>query len=209
MFVEPHFQKGQIAAEPTRKTVGWIEVISGCMFSGKTEELIRRLKRSMLAKQEVRIFKPSIDTRYDIENVVSHNQNAIQSTPVQNSKEIILAAVDCEVIGIDEAQFFDESLPEVCNFLANLGKRVIIAGLDMDYTGKPFQVMAELHAIAEFVTKVHAICMQCGSVASYSYRLGSETGTVLLGEKDHYEARCRQCFQEKDVMNHIPDGYES
>lgn len=168
------------------------------MFSGKTEELIRRLNRAMLAKQKVEIFKPGIDVRYDEENVVSHNQNSIRSTPVSVASEILLHVHKGEVVGIDEAQFFDESIVEVCQSLANRGIRVIIAGLDMDYTGKPFGPMPALMAVAEFVTKVHAICMKCGAVASHSYRLAKEDGQVLLGAQAEYEARCRRCFMDED-----------
>ncbi|MDX1903709.1 MAG: thymidine kinase [Thermonemataceae bacterium] len=184
MFVEPHLPQ---------KT-GWIEVICGSMFSGKTEELIRRLNRAKIAKQKVEIFKPAIDTRYHEADVVSHNANAIRSTPINASAEIYLYASNCEVVGIDEAQFFDNEIVEVCNKLANMGKRVIIAGLDMDYLGKPFGAMPELIAIAEYVTKVHAICMQCGGVAQYSHRLVDKNDTILLGETEKYEALCRNCF---------------
>jgi len=205
MFIEPHFHFGQ---EGSARNGGWIEVITGCMFSGKTEELIRRLKRADLAKQKVTIFKPVIDVRYHIENIVSHDHNSIASVPVSNPKEIVLLAVDCEVIGIDEAQFFNESLVEVCTFLANQGKRVIVAGLDMDFAGMPFGPIPNLMAVSEFVTKVHAICMQCGSVASYSYRLSRNKETVLLGEKDIYEARCRKCFAEGN-LDSLPEDYQS
>ena len=205
MFIEPHFHFGQ---EGSSRVSGWIEIITGCMFSGKTEELIRRLKRSQLARQKVTIFKPVVDTRYHLENIVSHNHNSIPSIPVTNPKEIILLAIDCEVVGIDEAQFFDENLVEVCTFLANQGKRVIIAGLDMDYVGLPFGPIPHLMAVSEFVTKVHAICMQCGSVASYSYRLNKNKNTVLLGEKDVYEARCRKCFAEGQ-LEIVPDDFQS
>lgn len=174
---------------------GWIEVIAGCMFSGKTEELIRRLKRSSIAKQKVAIFKPSIDTRYDSEDVVSHNANKIKSTPVQSSADILALAGDCDVVGIDEAQFFDYGIIDVANDLANSGKRVIIAGLDMDYTGKPFGPMPYLLAIAEFVTKVNAICTKTGEIGSYTFRLeGQSDAQVLVGEKDAYEARGRRAF---------------
>ena len=164
------------------------------MFSGKTEELIRRLNRAKIARQNVEIFKPAIDTRYDEENVVSHNENSIRSTPVASSQDILLLSNNCDVVGIDEAQFFDEGLMEVCNKLADSGVRVIIAGLDMDYLGQPFGPIPKLMAIAEYVTKVHAICVQCGEIASYSYRLTQEESQVLLGETDAYEARCRTCF---------------
>ena len=193
MFIEPHISKN---TENPKK--GWIEVVCGSMFSGKTEELIRRLNRAKIAKQKVEIFKPAIDTRYDEENVVSHNENSIRSTPIQVASDMLLLADNCDVVGVDEAQFFDEELVDVCIKLANNGSRVIIAGLDMDFTGKPFGPMPALMAIAEYVTKVHAICMKCGGVASYSYRLTKDEGRVLLGETDTYEARCRSCFILKE-----------
>lgn len=190
MFIEP-----QISKRKSNKA-GWIEVICGSMFSGKTEELIRRLNRARLAKQKLEIFKPALDTRYSESDVVSHDENAIRSTPVQFANDIMLLAGTSDVIGIDEAQFFDKDLVDVCNQLAKQGKRVIIAGLDMDFEGKPFGPMPDLLSIAEFVTKVHAICMQCGALASYSYRLTTEKEKVMLGEKTEYEARCRSCFVE-------------
>lgn len=174
--------------------VGWIEVICGSMFSGKTEELIRRLRRAQIANQRVEIFKPAIDTRYSEEQIVSHNRSSIPSTPVTSSQAILLLAGDVRVVGIDEAQFFDEGIVEVARNLANRGLRVICAGLDMDYLGNPFGPMPALLAQAEFVTKVHAICQKCGSLANFSYRKAAQTGQVLLGEKDSYEPRCRQCF---------------
>ncbi len=186
MFVEPH-----------QKATGWIEVICGSMFSGKTEELIRRLNRAIIAKQKVEIFKPALDVRYHKSQVVSHNATAIRSTPVHTAEEIFLYIGECDVVGIDEVQFFDNQIIEVCNRLANAGKRVIVAGLDMDYLGRPFGAMPALMAIAEFVTKVHAICIKCGAIAHYSYRLSQSKEKVLLGEKDVYEARCRRCFYEK------------
>ena len=189
MFIEP-----KISGTGAASRAGWIEVISGSMFSGKTEELLRRLKRAIIARQKVEIFKPAVDTRYHDVNVVSHNANSIRSTPVQFSEDILLLAGDCDVVGVDEAQFFDEDLVEVCTKLANGGKRVIVAGLDMDFSGKPFGPMPQLLAIAEYVTKVHAICMKCGDIAHYSYRLTANQKTVMLGEKDTYEARCRRCF---------------
>jgi len=189
MFIEPSHRK-----ENQSPRTGWIEVICGSMFSGKTEELIRRLNRAKIAKQKIQIFKPALDKRYHEENIVSHNDNSIRSIPVQTSIEIIDLAEDCEVVGLDEAQFFDDKIVEVCTLLADSGKRVIVAGLDMDYTGKPFGCMPQLMAVAEFVTKVHAICMICGEVASHSYRLSSSNERVLLGETDLYEARCRRCF---------------
>jgi len=176
------------------KRRGSIEVIAGCMFSGKTEELIRRLKRAKLANQKVEIFKPKTDTRYSDREVVSHDARAILSTPVETASSILLLTSDVEVVGIDEAQFFDEALVDVCNKLADSGVRVIAAGLDMDYLGKPFGPMPGLLAIAEEVTKVHAICMRCGSLASYSYRIADSDKQVLLGEKDNYEPLCRECF---------------
>jgi thymidine kinase len=174
---------------------GWIEVICGSMFSGKTEELIRRLRRAQFAKQKVEIFKPAIDTRYHEQEVVSHNSTSIQSTPVPSSSNILLLANDTDVVGIDEAQFFDEEIVHVCNQLANNGIRVIVAGLDMDYTGKPFGPIPALLASAEYVTKVHAICMQCGNLAQYSHRKTSHTSLVLLGETESYEPLCRKCYQ--------------
>lgn len=191
MFIEPHFGGGK---HKGNRQTGWIEVICGSMFSGKTEELIRRLNRAYIAKQKVEIFKPAIDVRYDNENVVSHNENKIRSTPVNFANDILLLASGCEIVGIDEAQFFDDLLVEVCVKLANSGKRVIVAGLDMDFEGNPFGSMPALMAVSEFVTKVHAICMSCGDVASYSYRLATSKETVLLGETQEYEARCRKCF---------------
>jgi len=173
---------------------GWIEVVCGSMFSGKTEELIRRMKRAEFAKQKVEIFKPVIDTRYDDEAVVSHNDNTIRSTPVPSSSNILLLATDVDVVGIDEAQFFDDQLPHVCRQLANGGIRVIIAGLDMDYTGKPFGPMPNLLAVAEYVTKVHAICVSCGNLAQFSNRTVSETSQVLVGAVEKYRPLCRACF---------------
>src|SRR5688572_7533029 len=166
MFIEPN-----LGGKHKPGGVGWIEVIAGCMFSGKTEELIRRLNRAIIARQNVEIFKPVIDTRYHNEQIVSHNENAIRSTPVNFPGDILLLAGECDVVGIDEAQFFDDSIVEVCNSLANSGKRVIVAGLDMDFEGKPFGPMPNLLAVAEFVTKVHAICAQTGELASFSFRL--------------------------------------
>ncbi|HBF87004.1 MAG TPA: thymidine kinase [Bacteroidales bacterium] len=178
------------------KRTGWIEVVAGSMFSGKTEELIRRLKRAKFAKQKVEIFKPAIDTRYSDEEVVSHDSNAIHSTPVPNAASILLLADDVEVVGIDEAQFFDNGLIEVCNSLANNGIRVIVAGLDMDFRGKPFGPIPGLMATAEYVTKVHAICVKCGNLAQNSHRLSASVNIVELGEKDIYEPLCRSCFHE-------------
>lgn len=188
MFVEPNFYK--------QKKTGWIEVICGCMFSGKTEELIRRLNRALIAKQKVEIFKPVVDTRYDKDSVVSHNDVSIRSTPVDFANDILLLAGDCDVVGIDEAQFFDEEIVNACNKLANAGKRVIVAGLDMDYEGKPFGPIPNLLAVAEYVTKVHAICARTGELASFSYRITDEQTKVMLGEKQQYEARSRRSFFE-------------
>ena len=179
------------------KTVkaGWIEVVCGSMSSGKTEELIRRLKRAKIAKQKVEIFKPAVDTRYDEDNVVSHDSNSVSSTPVQNASQILFYAEEFEVVGIDEAQFFGNELVDVCNELAAKGKRVIIAGLDMDYLGKSFGPIPNLMAAAEYVTKVHAICMRCGSLANHSHRIIKNDNLVVLGETDAYEPLCRSCFQ--------------
>ena len=177
---------------------GWIEVICGSMFSGKTEELIRRLNRAKIARQKVEIFKPAVDVRYDDEDVVSHNATAIKSTPVQAASQIILLANDVDVVGIDEAQFFDDELTSVCNLLANEGIRVIVAGLDMDFRGKPFGPIPSLLASAEYVTKVHAICIQCGNLAHYSHRTVQDESLVVLGETDRYEPLCRKCYLEKN-----------
>ncbi|MCL2290698.1 MAG: thymidine kinase [Bacteroidetes bacterium] len=176
---------------------GWIEVICGSMFSGKTEELIRRIKRAQFAKQKIELFKPAIDTRYAETEVVSHDASAMPSTPVHNAAEILLyVSMDTvEVVGIDEIQFFDEGIVEVCNQLANAGIRVMVAGLDMDYLGNPFGPMPKLMAIAEYVSKVHAICTRCGDLAHYSHRIVAGDKQVLLGEKDAYEPLCRSCFQ--------------
>ena len=179
------------------KRSGGVEVICGSKFSGKTEELIRRLNRAKIAKQRVEIFKPAVDVRYDEENVVSHDETSIKSTPVQAASQILLLASDVDVVGIDEAQFFDNELASVCNLLANDGIRVIVAGLDMDYLGNPFGPIPSLLATAEYVTKVHAICMQCGSLAQYSYRLVEDDNLVLLGETDNYVPLCRKCYIEK------------
>ena len=180
---------------------GWIEVICGSMFSGKTEELIRRLKRAQIAKLKVEIFKPSIDVRYDETAVVSHDANSIPSTPVDNSNNIMILAQDVDVVGIDEAQFFDEGIVDVCNYLAKRGIRVIVAGLDMDYLGKPFGPMPALLAIAEYVTKVHAVCMKCGALAQYSHRIIENDKRVLLGEKDSYQPLCRSCYLEETTSH--------
>ena len=175
---------------------GWIEVIVGSMFSGKTEELIRRLRRAQYAKQKVEIFKPHVDTRYSEEEVVSHNANAIRSTPVESSGSIMLLTADVDVVGIDEAQFFDKGIIEVCEKLANQGIRVIVAGLDMDFLGRPFGPIPPLMAKAEYVTKVHAICVRCGSLANFSHRFIGREKLVQLGESDTYEPLCRQCFNK-------------
>lgn len=174
--------------------LGWIEVICGSMFSGKTEELIRRLKRAQFAKQHVEIFKPAIDTRYDEEKVVSHNKNEILSTPVISATQIALLSNGCDVVGIDEAQFFDNEIVNVCNDLANRGIRVIVAGLDMDFKGKPFGPMPYLMATAEYVTKVHAVCTRTGNLAHYSFRKTKNDDVLLLGEKDSYEPLSRAAY---------------
>ncbi len=190
-------QNARMFLEQTRKNQpkkGWIEVVTGSMFSGKTEELIRRLKRAKIARLQVEIFKPGIEMRYDDQNIVSHDSNWIQSTPVPSSSNILLLGHEVDVIGIDEAQFFDDQLPYVVEQLANSGTRVIIAGLDMDYTGKPFGPMPYLLAIADYITKVHAICMHCGDLATHSYRTVSDSSLVLIGEKESYIPLCRTCF---------------
>ncbi|WP_439183432.1 thymidine kinase [Carboxylicivirga taeanensis] len=175
---------------------GWIEVIVGSMFSGKTEELLRRLKRANIARQKVEIFKPMVDVRYSEDEVVSHDANAIRSTPVESSGNILLLSSNVSVVGIDEAQFFDNGLSEVCRQLANQGIRVIVAGLDMDFKGKPFGPIPSLLATAEYVTKVHAICMRCGDLAQFSHRLSNDEKLVVLGEKNEYEPLCRCCFMK-------------
>lgn len=175
---------------------GRIEVVCGSMFSGKTEELIRRLKRAKFARQRVEIYKPAIDTRYSDEEVVSHDSNSIPSTPVESPASILLLANEADVVGVDEAQFFDHTLVDVCNELANRGKRVICAGLDMDFKGQPFGPMPALMAVAEEVTKVHAICVKCGSLAHVSHRIVKSDKQVLLGEKDEYEPLCRECYNK-------------
>ena len=180
---------------------GWIEVICGSMFSGKTEELIRRLKRAKIAKQHVEIYKPRIDVRFDEINVVSHDDNSIVSIPVETASEILFYAEEVDVIGIDEAQFFDMELVNVCNRLADRGIRVIVAGLDMDYKRNPFGPMPALMASAEFVDKVHAICVKCGNLAQYSHRTSSETKQVVLGETNNYEPLCRTCYLEAQKSN--------
>jgi thymidine kinase len=175
---------------------GSIEVITGSMFSGKTEELIRRLRRAQFAGLKVEIFKPSLDKRYSETRVVSHDDKSILSTPVDNASSILLLADNVHVVGIDEAQFFDNSIVSVCNTLADTGIRVVVAGLDMDFMGKPFGPMPALLSIAEYITKVHAICMRCGNLAQYSYRKSEDAQVVLLGEKNLYEPLCRNCYNE-------------
>jgi thymidine kinase len=186
MFIEPNI-KGD------RR--GWIEVICGSMFSGKTEELIRRLKRVKIANLKTEIFKPAIDVRYDEIKIVSHDENAIQSTPVDNSQQILLLAGDVDVVGIDEAQFFDPEIANVCDELAFRGIRVIVAGLDMDYLGNPFGQIPNLLSKADYITKLHAICVRCGNIANYSYRKVTNDDQVMLGAKDVYEPRCRTCYK--------------
>ena len=188
MFLESKVQNSQ--------QLGWIEVICGSMFSGKTEELIRRLKRAEFAKQKTLIFKPTTDVRYSESKVVSHDSNEIISTPVKSSKEIIQLSKDIDVVALDEAQFFDDGIVDVCNELANGGKRVIVAGLDMDYEGNPFGPMPNLMAIADFVTKVHAICTKTGNLANYSHRISKSKDLVLLGEREEYEPLSRLAFKE-------------
>ncbi len=192
MFLEPAF-RGQRS--------GWIEVVCGSMFSGKTEELIRRLKRAKIANQKVEIYKPAKDTRYDQSNVVSHDENTLLSRPIQHSSEILDSVGDAQVVGVDEAQFFDDDLPHVCEKLAIRGVRVIVAGLDMDFKGRPFGPMPHLLSIAEYITKLHAICHHCGSLATHSYRLSNDVETVVLGEQDKYEARCRICYQMGNILD--------
>lgn len=192
MFLEPSF-RGQRS--------GWIEVVCGSMFSGKTEELIRRIKRAKIANQKVLIFKPKKDVRYGTDVVVSHDENKYESIPVESSLDILQQIGDANVIGIDEAQFFDEDLPAVAQKIAIRGSRVIIAGLDMDFRGVPFGPMPNLLAVAEYITKVHAICPHCGNLATHSYRLSSETETVVLGEKDKYEPRCRVCYEMGNILD--------
>lgn len=192
MFLEPVF-RGQRS--------GWIEVICGSMFSGKTEELIRRLRRASYAGQQVAVFKPVIDERYDTEQIVSHDANSLISTPIAQARQILNIGEDVSVVGVDEAQFFDQELVRICEMLAGRGVRVIVAGLDMDYQGIPFGPMPDLLAVAEYITKVHAICPHCGNLATHSYRLSEETEKVVLGEKDKYEPRCRACFQMGNILD--------
>lgn len=192
MFLEPSY-RGQRS--------GWIEVICGSMFSGKTEELIRRLKRAQFANQKISIFKPKKDVRYDEKSVVSHDENSLESIPIEHSHDIFNVDRDVKVVGIDEAQFFDLELPEICEKLAIRGVRVIVAGLDMDFRGEPFGPMPALLAKAEYVTKVHAICPHCGNLATHSYRLSAEKEQVVLGEKDKYEPRCRVCYSMGNILD--------
>jgi thymidine kinase len=191
MFIEP-------ATQFDRR--GWIEVICGSMFSGKTEELIRRLRRARIANLRVGIFKPIADDRFHPENIVSHDDNSILSIPVPDAKSILQQASTVDVVGIDEGQFFDEELPVVCDTLALQGTRVIIAGLDMDYLGKPFGQMPVLLSKAEYITKLHAICVQCGNIANYSFRKTGNAGQLLIGHKDLYEPRCRLCYEKGDLL---------
>jgi thymidine kinase len=193
MFLEPHF-RGQRS--------GWIEVVCGSMFSGKTEELIRRLRRAKIANQNVAIYKPKIDVRYDETKVVSHNATSIEAIPIEHSSELLLLDKDINVLGIDEAQFFDMELINVCQQLAERDVRVIIAGLDMDYRGVPFGPMPQLLAVAEYITKVHAICVHCGNLATHSYRLSEDEALVVLGEKQEYEPRCRTCYKMGNIMRY-------
>ena len=196
MFIEPNFGG---------ERRGWIEVICGSMFSGKTEELIRRLKRVKIANLKAEIFKPAMDTRYDEIKIVSHDENKINSTPIDNSQTILLLAQDVDVVGIDEAQFFDDEIANVCETLAFNGMRVIVAGLDMDYQGKPFGQMPNLLAVADYITKLHAICVVCGNIANVSYRKVAGGGQLLLGEKDIYEPRCRICAKRNPDDTKYPE----
>jgi len=191
MFIEPNL---------SGERRGWIEVICGSMFSGKTEELIRRLKRARIANLKVEIYKPRIDVRYDVQKIVSHDENAIVSAPVDNSQTILLLTHDADVVGIDEAQFFDDQIADTCEQLAMRGVRVIVAGLDMDFMRRPFGQMPQLLAKADFITKLHAICVKCGNIANYSYRKSDHSEQVVLGEKDIYEPRCRVCYYRGDTM---------
>ncbi|HLF62616.1 MAG TPA: thymidine kinase [Saprospiraceae bacterium] len=192
MFLEPSFKS---------QRAGWIEVICGSMFSGKTEELIRRLRRAIIAHQRVAIFKPTRDDRYHEERVVSHDDRSLQSIAVDHSEAILNSILDIQVVGIDEAQFFDENLPMVCQKLALKGMRVIVSGLDMDFRGRPFGPIPALLAMSEYVTKLHAICPHCGNLATHSYRLSDEDDTVVIGEKDKYEPRCRICYQMGNILD--------
>jgi thymidine kinase len=191
MFIEPN---NQIEKK------GWIEVICGSMFSGKTEELIRRLKRAKIANLNVEIFKPAVDIRFHEQNIVSHDENAILSIPIKKAVDILGFASNVDVIGIDEAQFFDNQLPEICDQLAARGIRVIVAGLDMDYLAQPFGQIPNLLAKADYITKLHAICVRCGNIANYSYRKTRQDSQVLIGEKDLYEPRCRKCYLKGETL---------
>ncbi len=188
MFTEPFIQDRKV------KNSGWIEVICGPMFSGKTEELMRRLRRAKIAQQNIELFKPSLDKRYHEKKVVSHDDTEMDSKVIENEKDILLLSEKAEVVAIDEAQFFDPIIIEIIKEIANNGKRVIVAGLDKDYMGRPFGPMPELLATAEFITKLHAICVSCGSLASFSYRIKNSDNTVMLGASNEYQARCRACF---------------
>ena len=189
------------------RNVGWIEVICGCMFSGKTEELIRRLRRAIIARQKVAIFKPRIDNRYSENHLVSHSELKIPSTVVDNARQILELSLESHVVGIDEAQFFDEELVEVSKKLANMGKRVIIAGLDMDYRGEPFEPIPQLLAVAEYITKTSAICVICGNPAHFTQRKIKKGDRVIVGASDIYEARCRNCFEppEPETLAEAPN----
>jgi thymidine kinase len=182
-------------AHDSPQKTGWIEVIAGCMFSGKTEELIRRIRRAQIARQQVAIFKPGIDDRYSADHIVSHSEARLQSVSVENAADILRLAGDAQVVGIDEGQFFDMGIVDVAEELANRGKRVIIAGLDQDYRGKPFEPIPQLLAVAEYITKTLAICVVCGNPADRTQRTTEASERVLVGAKDSYEARCRRCFQ--------------
>lgn len=188
MFTEPFIQDSEI------KNSGWIEVVSGPMFSGKTEELMRRLRRAKIAQQEIELFKPSLDKRYHDKMVVSHDESEMESTVIEKEEDILNYSKNAQVIAIDEAQFFKPELVDIIKVIADGGKRVIVAGLDKDYLGRPFGPMPELLATSEFITKLHAICVKCGSLASFSYRLKSSESTVMLGAREEYQARCRACF---------------
>jgi thymidine kinase len=189
---EPHI------VDRTRKT-GWIEVICGSMFSGKTEELIRRLRRARIARQETEVFKPALDARYSEDEVVSHNENAVATTPVDTASQILLMAGEADVIGVDEAQFFDDELLSICQQLANEGHRVVVTGLDTDYRAEPFDPIPQLMAVAEHVTKLHAVCVVCGAPANHSQRIVPGEDRVLVGATEAYEPRCRQCFEPEPV----------
>lgn len=207
MFIEP-----SLGTSSPYQQAGWIEVIAGCMFSGKTEELIRRLNRAIIAKQHVEIFKPSVDIRFKSDDIVSHDNKSISSTVVEKAEDIVSLAGACNVIGVDEAQFFDEQIVDICVQLANSGKRVIVAGLDMDYEGKPFGPMPYLLAVAEYVTKLHAICAVSGAPASFSFRLSATKDRLMLGAKDAYEARSRYYFykgmQEKAATAEVSSAHK-